>query len=473
MKKIFIGLGIGVLAALALGAVFLRAGKKPGSHWVTQKVDTGNIAVTITASGAVAPLNSVQVGSQVSGKIREVLVEADQAVKEGQVLAVIDPELLEADRNDKELLLKQAQSNLAQLAVERDNLEIRERRAKLNTGRTQVDAERAKASLLLASKDLDRYRDLCRVCAATAWDVETRSLEKDNAERDTQLKVFDLGLLKVDLAQIEADRKSLEQRELQATLNVEQARQALAKAVTNLNYASIRAPITGVVLERAIDPGQTLAAQFTAPNLFKIVSPLDVVRIEVQLDEADVGKIKPGQKVSFDVDAYKGQQFTGVVRAVRLKSDLRNNLVTYPVLVEAPNPPAPDYPNGRLRPGMTAYLTFEVEEKKNTLRLPAAALRFAPSEEVAVEKSPVTPGAEEAAAKNAKAKKAVQAQPGMPGTVYQQGKEGGLKAVPVRVGENDGEYYELLSGNLKAADEVVTDKEEKTQALVLTKSGTE
>ena len=464
MKRTLIVLVFVVLALVLAGGYLLRGGKAQAFHWTTQKVDTGDIVVTISASGTVEPLDSVQVGSQVSGKIKEILVQPDQRVKAGETLALIDPELLEADRRDKELLLKQAQSSLATLSIDRENIDLREKKTRLNMELLKVEVERGKGILSLAIKNLQRYQELLRVNATSEMEIDSRTLEKENAERDLEAKNLDLRQLAIELDQEAADRKSLEERQRQNELNVEQTQQALAKAVTNLSYASILSPITGVVLERAVDPGQTIAAQFQAPNLFTIVSDLSVVRIRAQLDEADVGKVLPGQKVTFDADAFKGQQFTGAVKSVRLKHEMRGNLVTYPVIIEAQNPPSPEYPYGRLRPGMTAYLTFEVQQKKKATRVPAAALRFTPPEEAKVDKSkPVV--AAESGKKTLNGKKAAGANPGMPATVHVCGKEGNLKALAVRVGESDGEYYELLSNELKAGDEVVTANQDGKSGL--------
>lgn len=460
LKKLIIGVVVLLVLMCLWGAVFGKPAAQAVS-WNTRKVDNGDIAITITATGTVEPLSSVQVGSQVSGKAKDVLVDADQRVKKGQMLAVIDPELLEAERNDRQLALKLTQSNVALLAVEKENLDLRERKTRVAIEREKVALARAQATLALAAKNLQRYQDMLETNATNQSDVDTRELDKDNSQRDVQAERLALDTLELELLQIAADRKSLDARCTQADLAVGQARQALAKAETNLGYTSIMSPIDGVVLERAIDPGQTIAAQFQTPNLFKIVSDLCVVRIQAQIDEADIGRLRQGQKVTFEVDAFKGQEFTGTVKAVRLKSELRGNLVTYPVLIEAENPASPEFPNGKLRPGMTAYLTFEVEKKANVLRVPAAALRFAPEDGVDVDKSEVKSFEEaekKAAEEGKKAKKANGERKGMPATVHRIGELNKLKAIPVRVGESDSDYYELLWGSLKAGDEIVTEK---------------
>jgi HlyD family secretion protein len=470
LKKLIIGVIVLVVLVSLWGACFGKRSAQAVS-WTTRKVDSGDIAVTITATGTVEPLSSIQVGSQISGKANAVLVDADQRVKKGQMLAVIDPELLEAERNDRQLALKLAQSNVALLAVERENLDVRERKTRVAIEREKVSLARAQATLALAAKNLQRYQDMLLTNATNQSDVDTRELDKDNAGRDVQAERLAIDTLDLELLQIVADRKSLAARCTQADLAVGQAQQALSKAETNLSYTSIVSPIDGVVLERAIDPGQTIAAQFQTPNLFKIVSDLSVVRIQAQIDEADIGRLRQGQKVTFEVDAFKGQEFSGAVKAVRLKSELRGNLVTYPVLIEAENPACSEFPNGKLRPGMTAYLTFEVEKKANVVRVPAAALRFAPGEGIAVDKTEVQTFEEaekKAAEEGKKAKKANGERKGLPATVHLIGEQNKLKAIPVRVGESDSEYYELLWGTLKAGDDVVTQKKEDKPIVKVT-----
>lgn len=450
MKKLLIAVAVIALLLLAGGAVLVpmlaRQALAKSSAWQTEKVDRGELEISVSASGSVEPLQVVQVGSQVSGKVKEVLVELDQRVKKGQTLAALDTELLESERKDRESQLKHARIALEMLAVERGNLDLREKDLKLNLERERIASERAHASLELATKNLQRYQDLIKADATTPTELDIKALEHRNADLEARGKKVDLARLAMELERIGADRRSLDSREGQTRLNIEQAEQALAKAATNLGYASIVAPIDGIVLERGVEPGQTIAAQFQTPNLFKIIADLSTVKVLSNIDEADVGRIHPGQQVRFEVDAFRGETFTGSVKAVNLKHELRSNLVTYPVAIEAANPASAAHPYGKLRPGMTAYVIFEVERKKDVLRLPAAALRFVPPEGADVEQPPSEP----APAAGSKEKPA-----GMPATVYLAKPGGGLKAVHVRVGENDGKYYELLAGSLKPGDEAV------------------
>ena len=436
--------------------------------WKTEKAETGEIVVVVNASGTVEPIQTVQVGSQVSGQVKMVMVQADDHVEANQVIALLDDKVLKNEYEDRKLQCDQASNAVAQLIIERENADIRAKRLLKTRERVAVSSARAQATFELAQKNVDRYQDLMAVNATSQVEVDLKRLERDNALRDNQLQELDLKTLDLDLQQIDVDRRALEQRINKAGVDVRQANQALEKAGTNLGYTSIQSPIKGVVLERAVDPGQTIAAQFQAPNLFKIISPLDHIRITAQIDEADVGKLRSGQKVSFEVDAFREQKFTGVVTAVRLKNELRSNLVTYPVLIEADNPPTPEFPNGKLRPGMTAFLTFEVEKRSNVLKIPSAAVRFAPPEGTKIDIEPLTAKEKLATAdKKDGDKKEAEKPKGLPAAIYLSQGPGKVKQVQVRVGDSDGKYYEMLSGDLKSGTEVIVGQKDPLMDALL------
>ncbi len=448
------------------GWMFTRGGPTATRTWKMEKVELGALLIKVTASGTIEPVSTIQVGSQVSGKVKEVSVEPDESVKKDQVLAVLDTELLEADLRDKEFLLEKIRTGLDLLAIERRNLDLKGTRLKLSRERSLISVERSKANHELAVKNLERYRDLLKVGDGTQTVLEIKTLEEQNARRDVALQGIALKSLDLDLKQLATDLDAIKARERNAQNDVAQAEQALAKTKTNLRYASIRSPIEGVVLERSVEPGQTIAAQFQAPNLFKIASSLNRIRVLVQIDEAEVGRIKPGQETEFEVDAYRGERFEGNVVSVRLKHEMRSNLVTYPVVIEAPNEVSETFPQGKLRPGMTAYVTFKVDRKENVVKLPASALRFAPPPGVlalpAEQKFNSSPESEKDRDKDKpgeKDKKEVKKPDGMTATLYVKNAEGQLESLIVRVGESDGAFYELLSSELKPGDEVVTAEE--------------
>ena len=474
MKIILLTLAVIFFALIAGGVYLIPKLTKITPHvWKTVQLDQGDMLIVATATGSVEPTATVKVGSLVSGKVKEVPVEQDQLVKKGEVLAVLDTELLENERKDKEILLRQARSNLMSLEIETIQLDIKEERLKQSVARDTVTVARTKATCELAQKTLDRYREMVKKNATSISEYEIKMLEKENAERDCQIKEIETRSLDTDLKEISASRKAVAAKVQQTELSIEQAAEALKKAITNVGYAQILSPIDGVVLERTVDVGQTLASQFQAPDLFKIAADLRHVNINASIDEVDISRIRIGQTVRFDVDAYRGDKFSGKVKTIHLKFDGKSNLVSYPVVIEAENPPveasgsttADKTPQpalgpamGKLLPGMTAFLEFDVDQKKNIARIPVAALSYTPPPDVlalialrdATNAAPVKkPEADEKDAAKVKLK-------GSPATVYVKDNKGNPKAVKLRVGETDGKFYELLSSELKAGDEVIT-----------------
>jgi HlyD family secretion protein len=416
-------------------------GPKP-PEWRTDAVSRGDIQVSVTATGTIAPVRTVMVGAQISGKVKDVLKYANDPVKAGEPLARLETELLDSEKRTAELRLNQARTALALLKVARANLALKEERLTSSIERKRITIQRSKGTLDLAAKNRQRSQDLLAVDATTQTDLDIRQLEEANAKHDLRLMEIDLEQTILDKKQLVTDAKELDAKEEQANADIEQAQAALNRVITNLGYATIVSPIDGVVLQHLIEPGQTVAASFQTPNLFKVASDLSVVRVDAQLDEADIGKIKAGQEVTFDVDAYRGETFTGKVELVKLQSESKGNLVTYPVLVQAKNPPDADRPTGKLMPGMTAGLKFVVTQKKDVLRVPAAALRFIPPPTVAAPKPAVSEKKE--------TKKG-----GINGTIFIVGAMGQLEARQVCVGETDGEFYEVLGSELKDGDQVV------------------
>ncbi|MEI6235189.1 MAG: efflux RND transporter periplasmic adaptor subunit [Planctomycetota bacterium] len=443
--------------AAAGGAYLLKTYATPAPlTFKTAKIDTGDIDIVATATGSVEPTSSVKVGSQVSGRVKEVRVEQDQSVKVGQILAVLDTELLENDSKDKEILLRQSKSNLALLDIEKAQLDLKEQRIKHNVERERITRDRAQASFELASKTFSRYQEMVKQNAATESDLDNRRLEKDNARRDVELRAVELSLLEADLVEIGISRRNLAARVEQTELAVEQADQGLKRARTNLGYAMIVSPIDGVVMEKTVDSGQTIAAQFQTPDLFKIAADLKHVLITASIDEIDVGKIKAGQKVSFEVDAFRGEKFSGTVKTLHLKHESKANLVSYPVVIEADNPPTNEFALGKLRPGMTAFLEFAIDNKKGVARVPAAALRFTPPPTVVLQNKLQQKAVADGDAANNKDASVAKKLPGTAVTVYKKDAKGQPVPVHIRVGESNGKFYELLSTDLKSGDEVIT-----------------
>lgn len=316
MKKIFIG----VLIAVALGsaAFFLFKGNKDEMNFKTERAARGDIVSFITASGTVNAVTTVLVGTQVSGTIKNIYVDFNSIVKQGQAIAQIDPAIFEAQ-------VEQAKANLlaAKANVEKANVALTDAQRTLNRQKELF------AKNLISMSDVD--------AAGTAFDAATSQVSAAKAQ----------------MAQTEAALKITE---------------------TNLRYTRIVSPVNGTVVSRSVDVGQTVAASFQTPTLFTIAQDLTKMQVDSSVVEADIGKIEVGQPVEFTVDAYPDSPFKGTVSEIRNAPITVQNVVTYDVVVKVDNPEL------KLKPGMTANVSIIVSSKSNVLRIPNAALRFKPSD---------------------------------------------------------------------------------------------
>ena len=283
----------------------------------TRQVTTGDVVDTVGATGALEAVTTVQVGSQVSGIIQELYVDFNSIVREGDVIMRLDPSLFETQ-------LEQARANLL---------------------RAEADVERLRVAVEDAATQLERSRELAAGELISETELETAEVSLRSAE--AQLKSAE--------AQVTQARASLNQNEV------------------NLEHTVIRAPIDGIVTSRLVDIGQTVAASFQAPELFVIAADLTKMRVIANIDESDVGRIRPNQRVTFTVDAYPVEEFEGSVSQIRLEPIVTQNVVTYATVIDAPNPDL------KLKPGMTATVNIEVARRNDVLRVPTAALRFRPT----------------------------------------------------------------------------------------------
>ncbi|NUQ74694.1 MAG: efflux RND transporter periplasmic adaptor subunit [Polyangiaceae bacterium] len=288
----------------------------PPPKYVTAEVSRGDIFETVQSTGQVKPLTEVQVGAQVSGRMVKVHVDFNSKVKKGDLLAEIDPTLYGAQVSQSGAQLKAAEAS----------------------------AKRAQARLTTAKAGLKRLQGLKAEGIATPADVEQAQGEHDVAEAD-------LAASSAQISQIRAQ---------------------LSGARTTLAYARIFSPIDGIVVNRAVDPGQTVAASFAAPVLFVIAQDLSKMQVLAEIDEADVGKIREQMKADVVVDAFVGQKFQGTVTQVRFSPNNVQGVVTYSAVIEVGNPEL------KLRPGMTATVTIKTREAKGALAMRNAALRFRP-----------------------------------------------------------------------------------------------
>jgi HlyD family secretion protein len=318
-----------VVVAIAVFAAFqFKGNDKP--QYFTTKADRGDIREVVEATGTINAVTTVQVGSQVSGTISRLNADFNSRVKKGQVVAQIDPSLFEG-------ALLQAKADLAN--------------AKANQVAAQANLEKAQATAVQTRADYER----------------TSGLAKEGVMSQQQL---DLAKANADTA--DAGVAAAKAAITQAVAQSQQKQAAVTVAQTNLDYTTIHAPIDGTVIARSVDVGQTVAASLQAPTLFTIAQDLTKMQVYASTDESDVGMIHTGQKVTFKVDAFPKDSFTGTVSQVRLNATTVQNVVTYNTIIDFDNPQM------KLFPGMTAYITIPVADAGNALRVPNGALRYKP-----------------------------------------------------------------------------------------------
>jgi len=342
MKKIVVA---ALIVIPLLGAGIYLYGRKPEAPiYKTARVERGDIVSSVSATGNLAAVVTVQVGTQVSGTIQKLFVDFNSKVRKGQTIAQIDPALFSAQ-------VEQSRGNY------------------LNA---QATLEKAKADLTDAKRTLERNRQLVKDGIVAQSDFDTAETKYNEA-----------------VAAVKG-----------AEGNVAQTRGAYSQAQTNLKYSTIVSPVDGIVVSRNVDVGQTVAASFQTPTLFTIAQDLTKMEIDTSVDEADISRVKEGQPVAFTVDSYPDVKFRGTVTQIRNAPVITQNVVTYVVVIGVDNKEL------RLKPGMTANVTIETARKENVLKLPAAALRFKPKG--AKEAKEKTAGATAGGATRAPKKEAVQ-----------------------------------------------------------------
>jgi HlyD family secretion protein len=393
-----------LVAAAAAAVVVAGAGvwrwrassAKPRLQFDSVAADRGRIVAKVTATGTLSAIVTVQVGSQVSGRVAALYADFNSAVRKGQRIAKIDPALFEAAVEQARANLAAGQGNLAKARVQ------------------ALDAQRQAA----------RARALAEEKLIAQADRDTAQANADAAE-----------------AQVKASEGA-----------VEQARAALNQAGVNLRYTDIVSPTNGVVISRNVDVGQTVAASLQAPTLFVIAEDLAQMQVDTSVAEADVGRLRAGMAATFTVDAYPAEAFHGKVRQIRNAPQTVQNVVTYDAVIDVANPEM------KLKPGMTANVTFVYAEKEDVLRVPNAALRFRPPPEL-LRGGGARPAGNAAGGNGPPAAGRPQAK----GPETRDARTIWVlrEAVPaplrIRIGISDGTLTEVVEGDFKPGDRVVTD----------------
>lgn len=379
-----------VVSAVAMAVPYARKNGRNALSFRTAKVERGDILSAVTATGTVNAVNTVQVGSQVSGTISTLNADFNSTVRQGDVVAQIDPTFLQAQ-------VDEAEANL----------------------------EKATAALREAQRNYARATSL----------------------RDQSL----VSQASVDEAETALETSRAQVRQVTASVN---------RSRINLRYATIKAPISGVVISRDVDVGQTVAASLQAPTLFTIAEDLALMKLELSVDEADIGKVNEGQKVTFTVDAYPEESFDGVVSQIRLAPVTVQNVVTYTVIVKVANPLL------RLRPGMTASASILVDERRDVLKIPTSALHYEPPSGLALsDTSGRPPGSAMRRPpgerpRGPRREDRSDSAPGMklsgrPVKVWTPAPAGKATPVRIRTGISDRSFTEVTGGGLSEGQEVI------------------
>jgi len=363
-----------IIALIFSCMVFAGCNKfKNTSNYTTSNIKKRTIVQSVEASGTVNPVKSVNIGSQVSGIIKEIYVDFNSEVKKGQLLAEIDPSLFQAQVDKAQGDLRAAQANY----------------------------QKIKSTLEFDEKNYNRYKKMYTKNYVSKSDL-------DLAE----------STYKADLAQLNA-----------MSASIAQAQANLANNLTNLRYTKIISPVDGIVVSRAVDVGQTVAASFQTPELFIVAQDLTKMQIEVSVSEADIGKIKANQEVDYTLDGYPDEVFKGVVSQVRIAPTTVSNVVTYTVVVTVDNA------EGKLIPGMTANVSIITAKKENILAVPVKALKFSPKE--------ITGGKK----------------------FNEQGlwilNNNAPERISIKTGISDGEYTEVIADDLKEDMKVLTGRKDE------------
>ncbi|MDD5285485.1 MAG: efflux RND transporter periplasmic adaptor subunit [Desulfuromonadaceae bacterium] len=393
MKKYIIITGIIILIAGLAGFFYKRT---PETSYKTVRIERGTIISNVAATGNLSAVTTVQVGTQVSGTIQKLYVDYNSRVKKGQAIAEIDPSLFNAS-------VEQSRGNFLS---------------------AEANLQKAKVTLADAERTINRNKKLLA---------------------DGIISQSDYDLAETALQSAQTSVKAAEG-------SVAQTHGALMQSKTNLNYSVIRSPVDGVIISRAIDVGQTVAASFQTPTLFTIAQDLTKMQIEVSVDEADISRIALDQNATFTVDSYPEQSFKGKVVQIRSAPIITQNVVTYIVVVNVDNSDL------KLKPGMTANVSVEVARKDVVLKLPPSALRFKPKSIADDPKEKRQAGGAPAGAGREAGSKPAGGRKGNGGQRVYILKENKPVAVPVKTGIANNSAIELVESALKEGDEVIIEQ---------------
>ena len=405
-RKAWMYAGALVLLIAAAALIWRSQTKAPVAAWGTAEVRRGTITKSISATGKVEALTTVNVGSQVSGTVAEIFVDYNTPVKKGQIIARLDSSQLQAQ-------VTQASANQlsASAAIQTAQNSVLSAEAAIQA--SEANVERAKSVVDDAQRNLELTQSMVSAGVTARLQIDPAKAAVVQVTAQHQQAVAQLNQAK---AQAQSSRSQVNQAKAQA----QQAGASVQLASVNLGNSIIRAPIDGVVVARNVDVGQTVAASFQAPTLFLIANDLRKMQVLANIDEADIGQLGPDSRVTFTVDAFPSDEFSGKIAQIRLAPQTLQNVVTYTAVVQVDNPEL------KLKPGMTANVTAIVAEKRDVVTVPNAALRFRPA--------------------------------GASGPAVWKIEGEQVSPVPVKLGVTDGVRSEVVSGALQAGHKIAIPK---------------
>jgi HlyD family secretion protein len=396
-------IGGGGLAVLALAGIYFFGTRTSAPEYLTAKVERGNLRNTVTATGTLQAVTTVQVGSQASGTLSALNADFNSIVKKGQVIAQLDPSVSKAQVDQARANLEQARAGLqqARASVSQSRAGVSDAQAKalgakstVQNNQAGVSGAQANLAVLKAQQDdamsfLKQQESLLRagVIAQRDYDIAQTAYRTAEARYNQAASQLNQAVLSQQSsassgiaqsqAQIQQTQAQVQQSQAQvqgAQAQVLQAEAALRLAEVNLAHTTITSPIDGIVVSRDVNVGQTVAASLSAPTLFTIAKDLTQMQVIANIDQADIGLVENAKSVKFSVDAFPGKDFDGQIQQMRLNPQNVQNVVTYNVVIDVANP------DQKLKPGMTANLTITIDERNNVLKVPNAALRFTPQD---------------------------------------------------------------------------------------------
>ena len=496
-KKLLIGGGF--MAAVVFAGFYFWGNETSTPQYMTARIEKGNLRNTVTATGALQAVTTVQVGSQASGTIAALYADFNSVVKKGQVVAQLDPAVAKAQVDQARANLEQARASLAQsrAAVTNARAGISDAQARnlaakstVQNNQAGVSSAEANVAVLKAQQDdalslLKQQESLLKagVVAQRDYDVAMTGYKTAEARYNqavaqlSQAKLSEQSSASAGIAQsqavVEQSQAQVQQAQAQVQQNiaqVQQAQAALSLAEVNLSHTTITSPIDGVVVSRDVNVGQTVAASLSAPTLFTIANDLTQMQVIANIDQADIGLVEQAKSVKFSVDAFPGKEFDGKIAEMRLNPVNVQNVVTYNVVINVENP------EQQLKPGMTANLTITIDERNNVLKVPNSALRFTPQD---ANRQRTGAGAGQGQGQGQGRRRQQQQQgdsaqgsgdggenrfapasapvlPGQRRVVWVLGQDGKPERRRITVGLSDGSATEVVDGDLNEGDMVIT-----------------